>query len=565
MRLTIVILMDFAAFNGYLNGSGPDGVQVVVSDEFSFVYVGVHGADIDLFACLELDSTGCRGFRIQVPSYDGITGACKRVAALKTGLFVPLIIVAVVVVQNIFLSIAFIIRMIGYRGIRHAAGPKSVQNDVELAVVSGLKKLLVIYGERVAGLMEVVHEIDPSGKLKFIVSIGGRSVYYDYGTVLNIFVIILESALSAFAENVLNVDVSVETPFGGQMKDVIIVLILLVVDRAFVAKILGNGIGKVPRVSCRIEPAYQGVARTCGIEHVSVVDHRPVCRPEVQRLIAVHYGVVRAEIQPYVIRDADPDGVHAESLSRHGLCAPVYCIVGVMLSRSERPAAEGIAGGIRRLQFIILVAVLVSVIRKVRAVEHAVGPLDAVAVYELQRYCIPLIVEVDGAVVAGLNGEAVGKSSSAGFGLTVSVKAVGYSSEIDVFRIGPYGRARASQIERGTVRVGGPGSVRVLEYIDLSECSGFAVSIEDLIRCQFFLHFRVIIAGSVMILIITVFVGDEPRIVARPGIAQIRKGLAVQTRKRAVGFFCPVAIVIIRVGAPAGSLSAGQSVKMYGN
>ena len=174
--------------------------------------------------------------------------------------------------------------MISKRSHRYAACPQSGKNYVELSIFTGQQEFFAVDDERISRLMEVAHEVYPSGKLKLFIRISRFSGKNAHRTELDVLFVILESTLAAFAQRVIHVDVRIQTPPGGKIQDVVIVLVFFIVERALVAEVLRNCVSEIPYGAVRHVPAEESITLAGRGRHVIVVDGRAVGRPETAAL-----------------------------------------------------------------------------------------------------------------------------------------------------------------------------------------------------------------------------------------------------------------------------------------
>ena len=155
---------------------------------------------------------------------------------------------------------------------------------------------------------------------------------------MSIFIIIhiclrIGNAIPISTKIVACFDCRADTPFGGQVQDIIVVFILFIVYGSFVAKILCQCISKVPGISVFIKPANQGIAWTRSIHHISGINGCSICRPKIAALRLVHNRVISTKIKLHIVCNACPDCINTQCLRRHSLIFPFNRLVCIMFSR----------------------------------------------------------------------------------------------------------------------------------------------------------------------------------------------------------------------------------------
>ena len=232
----------------------------------------------------------------------------------------------------------------GYTGIIYSR-QLQIHDRVALAVGFTLmcfKKTFIIDHKGVTGLMQGSLQILPANEVDRVgyVSCQFRlcsqygetalmeisSIIYKSTCVTDIFCIFTK-AVACFYRGT-------DTPLCCQMQDIVIVLVLCIIKRAFITKILCNSIAEVPGLVIRINPAYQAVSRTSGCHHIGIIDGCTVGRPEIAALVFIHRGVIRAKIQLNIISNRHPDCIYTQRPGRHSCGRPVNGIIGIMIIRS---------------------------------------------------------------------------------------------------------------------------------------------------------------------------------------------------------------------------------------
>ena len=191
--------------------------------------------------------------------------------------------------------------------------------------------------------MQITLQVLPSNKLDCICSIPGQlrlCCHHREASLMDISIIVrkrccIGNIFCILTEVITGFHRGADTPLCSQVQDIIVVLILCVVKRAFIAKVFGNGIAKVPGITVCVIPANQAVSRAGSRHHIGIIDGSAIGRPEIFGLGFIHYCVIRAQIQFHVVGNADPDSVNPYRSGRHRFCGPVNGMIGIVIVRSK--------------------------------------------------------------------------------------------------------------------------------------------------------------------------------------------------------------------------------------
>ena len=248
------------------NICGPDRIQVIVAERCSRGGRGIHGADEHLFAYRELNGAVCCLAFIAVPANQRIAGAGEGISRHRDGItaasVVPNVSFAAVVIN---IGVSVVCGMIRDLSLRDRGVVYRRQLDDQLAINSGEEFFIFKY-EGVPRPVQIALGVLPSNELL----IGGRcrsAGEHGNASVLDVLIVIHESA-GAAVEIIHHSDSGTQAPLCGQVENIVIVPIRLIIERAFVTKILGDRIREIPGVSVRIEPADQSMIRSGRILHV---------------------------------------------------------------------------------------------------------------------------------------------------------------------------------------------------------------------------------------------------------------------------------------------------------
>ena len=386
LQCSVIGFRRFGTFDFHFHICRPDCPQIVVADQRDGIDRRAHRADQDLSSYRVLHRSGFRtGLRV-IPAdqritrpREGVAGECNRIG---TDVVIPHIVVSAVVVQ---IRLILICGMVCDGRLRNRGVINRGQYNNQLAV-NRVQQSFIIDHERFARKMEIALLIHPAGEL-----LAGRrrrlTVQHHNAAILDVRFVVDERA-GTVVQVIIHADVCIQTPLGGQMQNVVPVLIIRVIERTFVTQILGDRVCEIPRIAVRVDPADQCISGTRRVHHVAAVDRRAVRRPEVSALARIHGRIVCAEIEPYVVRDADPDRVDAQRLRRHGLFAPVDRVRRIVFIGAERPAAEGVARGVGRRQL------LGSILRKGCLIELRCAVDLVIAIVELNGVRITRMVDI---------------------------------------------------------------------------------------------------------------------------------------------------------------------------
>ena len=150
--------------------------------------------------------------------------------------------------------------------------------------------------------MQISFQVLPSNKLDCVRNVTGQfrlCCHHREASLMDISIIIrkrccIGNILCILTEVITGFHRGADTPLCSQVQDIIVVLVIFVVKRAFIAKVFGNGITKVPGITVCVIPTNQAVSRAGSRHHIGIIDGSAIGRPEIFGLCFIHYRVIRA-------------------------------------------------------------------------------------------------------------------------------------------------------------------------------------------------------------------------------------------------------------------------------